>query len=179
LMSTFGKDKSVTFWTDYLQNFLNNRLVCRELRCIEHWIEKIRLSVHFASPGEIRGGLAASWNLWRIFFESAYPELFLFLKQRHFFLAGSRFILAINRIRRPTVEKFHRLTSTYRIFDTVGILHTVIRATVILLSKNLEQFPWVISKFRGNIAIKNFSLNLLHIIDPESPVFRRSLASSE
>jgi len=178
-MSTFGKDRSVTYWTEYLQNFLNNRLVCRELRCIENWIDKIRLSVHFASPGEIRGGLAASWNLWKLFFESAYPELFLFLKQRHFFLAGSRFILAINRIRRPTVEKFHKLTSTHRISDTAGILHTVIRATVILLSKNFEQFPWVLSKFRSNIAVKNFSLNLLHIIDPDSPVFRRNLASSE
>jgi len=178
-MSTFGKDKPVTFWTEYLQDFLNSRLVCRELECIETWIEKIRLSVHFVSPGEIRGGLAASWNLWRLFFKSDYPELFLFLKERHFFLAGSRFIAAINRIRRPTVEKFHRLTSTHRIFDTIGILRTVIKATVILLSKDHSQLPWVHSKFRGNIAIKNFCLNLLHIIDPTSPIFRRNLVVTE
>ena len=178
-MSTFGQNKPITFWTEYLQDFLNSRLVCRELECIETWIEKIRLSVHFVSPGEIRGGLAASWNLWRLFFKSDYPELFLFLKERHFFLAGSRFIAAINRIRHPTVEKFHRLTSTHRIFDTIGILRTVIKATVILLSKDHSQLPWVHSKFRGNIAIKNFCLNLLHIIDPTSPIFRRNLVVTE
>jgi len=179
LMSTFGKDKSTTFWTEYLQDFLNNNLVCRELRCIENWIEKIRLSVHFVSPEEIRGGLAASWNLWKLFFKSDYPELFLFLKQRHFFLAGSEYITAINRIRRPTVKKFHILTSTHRIFDTVGILHTVIKATVILLSNNHNQLSWVHSKFHSNTAIKNFSLNLLNVINPDSPVFRRNLVSTE
>jgi len=178
-MCTFGQNKSVTYWTEYLQDFLNNPLVCRELRCIEHWIETIRLSVHFASPGEVRGGFTASWNLWTIFFKAGYPDLFQFLNSRHFFVAGSRFKLAIARIKNPSIEKFHSVSSHYRIFDTVGILHTVFKATVILLSKNFDQFPWVLSQFRSNTAIKNFSLNLLHVIDPHSPVFRRNLIATE
>jgi len=178
-MCAFGKDKSVTYWTEYLQDFLNNPLVCRELRCIEHWIETIRLSVRFASPGEVRGGYTASWNLWILFFKKDYPDLFLFLKNRHFFVAGSRFKIAIARIKHPTVERFHRVSSQYKIFHTVGILHTVITATVILLSKDFDQFPWVISKFRSNTAMKNFCLNLLHIIDPTSPVFRRNIVATE
>jgi len=178
-MSTFGKDKPVIFWTEYLQDFLNNSLVCRELECIEAWIERIRRSVHFVSPGEIRGGLAASWNLWKIFFKSDYPALFLFLNSRHFFLPGARYISEINRIRYPTVGKFQRIISTHKIFETAGILRIVFKATIILLLQNRDQLPWVLSQFRSNIAIKNFCLNLLHYINPESPVFRRILATTE
>jgi len=178
-MCTFGKHQSVTYWTEYLQNFLDNTLVCGELSCIENWIETIRSSVRFASPSEVRGGLSASWNLWKIFFKSAYPDLFLFLKNRHFFSAGSRYITAINRIKHPTIEKFRRTINSYKIFETVGILRVVIKSTIIFLSKNSEQFPWVLSKFRRNIVIKNFCLNLLYIIDPESPIFRRNLIATE
>jgi len=178
-MCTFGKNKSVTYWTEYLQNFLDNTLVCGELRCIENWIETIRSSVRFASPSEIRGGLSASWNLWKIFFKSAYPDLFLFLENRHFFLSGSRYIIAINRIKHPTVGKFHRILSTHKVFETVGIIRIVIKATIIFLSRNREQFPWVLSKFRSNIVIKNFCLNLLVVIEPESPIFRRNLVTNE
>jgi len=178
-MCTFGKNKSVTYWTEYLQNFLDNTLVCGELRCIENWIETIRSSVRFASPSEIRVGLSASWNLWKIFFKSAYPDLFLFLENRHFFLAGSRYISAINRIKHPTVGKFQRIISTHKIFESVGIFRIVIKATIIFLSRNREQFPWVLSKFRSNIVIKNFCLNLLVSIEPESPIFRRNLITNE
>jgi len=175
-MCTFGKHKSVAHWTEYLQKFLDNTLVCGELRCIENWIETIRSSVHFASPSEI---LSASWNLWKIFFKSAFPDLFLFLENRHFFLAGSKYIIAINRIKHPTVGKFHRIINKHKIFETAGIIRIVIKATIILLSRNREQFPWVLSKFRSNIAIKNFCLNLLHSIDSKSPVFRKNLATTE
>jgi len=178
-MSTFGKHDTVTHWTKYLQNFLDNTLVCGELGCIENWIELIRSSAHFASPREIRGGLSASWNLWKSFFKSDYPEFFLFLENRHFFLAGSRYIIAINRIKHPTVAKFNRIISTHKIYETVGIIRIVVKATIILLSKNREQFPWVLSQFRSNIAIKNFCLNLLHSIDSESPVFRKNLTTTE
>ena len=135
-MSIFGKHKPITHWTEYLQNLLDNTLVCGELGCIEHWIDTIRSSVHFASPGEIRGGLSASWNLWKKIFKSDYPELFLFLENRHFFLAGSRYITAINQIKHPTVGKFHRILSKHKIFETVGIIRIVINATLILLSRN-------------------------------------------
>jgi len=178
-MCTFGKHTSITHWTEYLQNFLNNTLVCGELKCIEHWIEVIRSNAHFVSPSEIRGGLSASWNLWKIFFKSDYPELYLFLENRHFFLAGSRFIRTINQIRHPTVGKFHRVIRKHKIFETAGIIRTVIKATVIFLSKNREQFPWVLSKCSSNSAIKNFCLNLLHSIDPESPVFRKNFVTNE
>jgi len=178
-MCAFGKNKSITYWTEYLQNFLDNFLVCGELRCIENWIETIRSSVHFASPSEVRGGLSASWNLWIAFFKKDHPKLFLFLKNRHFFLAGSRYIAAINRIKHPTIGKFRRTIYSHKIFETVGILRIVIKATIIFLSKNREQFPWVLSEFRRNIVTKNFCLNLLHSVDPESPVFRRNLIATE
>jgi len=141
-MNEFGKNKTVAHWTEYLQHILNNRLVCGELRWIENWIEKIQANIHFASPSEIQGGLKASWNLWTRFFEEFYPELFLFLKKRHFFLAGTRFLSAINRIKNPTLAKFHRLSNKYKIANTVGIFHTVIKATVILLSKNHTIGGW-------------------------------------
>jgi len=178
-METFGENRTVAHWTEYLQNFLNNRLVCGELRCIENWVETIRANIHFASPSEIRGGLRASWHLWTKFLEEFYPELFFFLRKRNFFIAGTNFISAIVRIRNPTVAKFHRLSHKYQIVNTVGILHTVIKATVILLSENRSQFQWLHSKFRSNVAIKNFSLNLLHIIDPQSPILRRNFVSTE
>jgi len=179
-MTEFGnKTKTAAYWTEYLQHFLNNILVCGELKWIENWLGKIQSCISFASPSEIRGGLTASWNLWIRFFKKSYPELFTFLKKRHFFIAGSEFIAAINRIKNPAVSKFYILSQKYNIANTVGILQTVIKATVILLLKDYNHFPWLNSKFHSNPTIRNFCSNLLHIIDPNSPIFRRNLASTE
>jgi len=178
-MTTFGLGHNIEYWTGYLQHYLTNNQILDDLDQLEESIRSSYSEQPNTTASRIITNITVNWKVWLMHFKILYPAFYKYLDLGNIFRTGSLFLKATSNCKGLTKFKICQFHIIYPITNTIHTLQLTVKATIHFLQEDRENFPWVLSVFENNIAIKNATLNLLNRINPLSKVFRRNNIPTE